>query len=124
MVAGCAFSSMRRTGTPEPGQQQRGGQSDRIDAITPAHTTVLTHLGQAGEQPTISELARRGGVTRQTMHRAVTQLVEEGLVVTAPGPGFPRSTLVALTPEGARRRGVASAILDDLELELAAHLGE
>ena len=95
-----------------------------VDAITPAHTTVLTHLGQAGEQPTISELARRGGVTRQTMHRAVTQLVEEGLVVTAPGPGFPRSTLVALTPEGARRRGVASAILDDLELELAAHLGE
>ncbi len=44
-------------------------------------------------------------------------------MVTAPGPGFPRSTLVALTPEGARRRGVASAILDDLELELAAHLG-
>ncbi|WP_329236002.1 MarR family transcriptional regulator [Streptomyces sp. NBC_00111] len=41
----------------------------------------------------VAELARRAGVTRQTMHRAVTQLVGEGLLTRAPGPGFPRSTL-------------------------------
>lgn len=95
-----------------------------IQPITPAHMTVLAHLGRDAEQVTIAELARRAGVTRQTMHRAVTQLVGDGLLTTTPGPGFPRSTLVAVTPQGARRRAAASAILSDLEQQLAAHLGE
>ncbi len=95
-----------------------------VEPITPAHMAVLAHLGRDAEQVTIAELARRAGVTRQTMHRAVTQLVAEGLLTTTPGPGFPRSTLVAVTPQGARRRGAASAILGDLEQQLAAHLGE
>ncbi|MFC7466675.1 MarR family transcriptional regulator [Actinomadura keratinilytica] len=51
----------------------------------------------------VVELARRAGVTRQTTHRAVTQLVGEGLLVGEPGPGVPRSTLIRLTDAG---RGV------------------
>ena len=94
------------------------------EPITPAHMTVLAHLGQGAEQVTIAELARRAGVTRQTMHRAVTQLVGEGLLTTTPGPGFPRSTFVAVTARGARRRAAAAAILRDLERQLASRLGE
>jgi DNA-binding MarR family transcriptional regulator len=91
-------------------------------AITPAHTVVLAHL-DGDTSLSIAELARRAGVTRQTMHRAVTQLVDEGLLVSSPGPGFPRSSLVGLTPAGHRRRAIAMGILDDLEHELGARLG-
>lgn len=93
-----------------------------VDPITPAHAVVLAHLD--GETSlSIAELARRAGVARQTMHRAVTQLVDEGLLVSSPGPGFPRSTLIGLTAAGHRRREVALGILHDLEGVLDGRLG-
>ncbi len=100
---------------------------ERLDAagvapITPAHAAVLAHLDH-GASLSIAELARRAGVTRQTMHRAVTQLLDEGLLVSTPGPGFPRSTLIGLTDAGCRRRDVASGILHDLEQVLDSRLG-
>ncbi|MGK4585461.1 MarR family winged helix-turn-helix transcriptional regulator [Kitasatospora sp. HPMI-4] len=90
--------------------------------ITPAHLTVLAHLWDR-DAVSIAELARRAGVTRQTMHRAVRQLVDEGLLSTEAGSGFPRAALVRVTGDGARRREVAARILAELEDELAAHLG-
>lgn len=100
---------------------------ERLDAagvapITPAHAAVLAHL-TPGTSLSIADLARRADVTRQTMHRAVTQLIDEGLLVSTPGPGFPRSTLIGLTDAGCRRRDVASGILHDLEQVLGARLG-
>ncbi|WP_410597279.1 MarR family winged helix-turn-helix transcriptional regulator [Amycolatopsis sp. lyj-23] len=93
-----------------------------VDPITPAHAAVLAHLDQ-GASLSIAELARRADVTRQTMHRAVMQLIDEGLLVSTPGPGFPRSTLIELTDAGSRRRDVASGILHDLEQVLGRKLG-
>lgn len=93
-----------------------------VDPITPAHTMVLAHL-DLDTSLSIAELARRAGVTRQTMHRAVTQLVDEDLLTRTPGPGFPRSTLIGLTGTGRRRRDVALGILHDLEQVLGSHLG-
>jgi DNA-binding MarR family transcriptional regulator len=93
-----------------------------VDPITPAHATVLAHLDR-GTSLSIAELARRAGVTRQTMHRAVTQLLGEGLLTSTPGPGFPRSTLIELTVEGCRRRDIARGILRDLEQVLGIELG-
>ncbi|MFG1602584.1 MarR family winged helix-turn-helix transcriptional regulator [Actinoplanes sp. NPDC049265] len=98
-------------------------EAEGVEPITPAHAGVLAHLGH--DTPlNIAELARRAGVTRQTMHRAVTQLLDEGLLISTPGPGFPRSTLIALTEAGRRRRDVASGILRDLEQELGEQLGD
>ncbi len=93
-----------------------------VDNITPAHTNVLAYFDR-GTSLSIAELARRAGVTRQTMHRAVTQLVGEGLLTSTPGPGFPRSTLIELTTAGRQRRDTASSILRDLEQDLAGRLG-
>lgn len=93
-----------------------------VDPITPTHTTVLAHLGN-DTSLSIAELARRAGVTRQTMHRAVTQLVDEGLLTSTPGPGFPRSTLIGLTAAGCQRRNVALGILHDLEQVIGEQLG-
>ncbi|MFE5775290.1 MarR family winged helix-turn-helix transcriptional regulator [Brachybacterium sp. NPDC056505] len=92
------------------------------DPITPAHAIVLMHLGQ--ESPlTVAELARRADVTRQTMHRAVMQLVDEGILTSTPGSGFPRSTLIGLMEAGERRRDLARGILDELDRELAQEVG-
>ncbi|MCS7483734.1 MarR family winged helix-turn-helix transcriptional regulator [Umezawaea endophytica] len=93
-----------------------------VDPITPAHAAVLAHLDDE-EALSIVELARRAGVARQTMHRAVAQLVDEGLLTNTPGPGFPRSSLIELTAAGRRRRDIASGILRDLEQDLASRLG-
>ncbi|MFQ6147765.1 MarR family winged helix-turn-helix transcriptional regulator [Streptomyces sp. SID10815] len=93
-----------------------------VDPITPSHAAVLAHLDRDSSL-SIAELARRAGVTRQTMHRAVKQLLGEGLLVSTPGPGFPRSTLIGLTDAGRRRRDVASGILRDLEEALGRDLG-
>lgn len=93
-----------------------------VDHITPAHAAVLANLDDDAAL-SIAELARRAGVTRQTMHRAVTQLVDEGLLTSRPGPGFPRSSLIELTTEGRQRRDIASAILRDIERQLADRLG-
>jgi DNA-binding MarR family transcriptional regulator len=97
-------------------------EAEGVDPITPAHAAVLAYL-EHDTPLSIAELARRAGVTRQTMHRAVTQLLDEGLLVSTPGPGFPRSTLIALTEVGRRRRDVASGILRDLEQVLGEQLG-
>jgi DNA-binding MarR family transcriptional regulator len=94
-----------------------------VDPITPAHTIVLAHLGDDASL-SIAELARRAGVTRQTMHAAVAQLVKEGLLTSTPGPGFPRSTLTRLTTAGQQRRGIALGILRELELALGERLGQ
>jgi DNA-binding MarR family transcriptional regulator len=93
-----------------------------VDPITPAHAVVLAHL-DGDTSLSVAELARRAGVARQTMHRAVTQLVDEGLLVSSPGPGFPRSTRIGLTEAGHRRRDVALGILRDLEDVLDGRLG-
>lgn len=93
-----------------------------VDPITPAHTAVLGNLDDEAAL-SIAELARRAGVTRQTMHRAVTQLVDEGLLTSTPGPGFPRSSLIELTAAGRARRDIANGILRDLEDQLADRLG-
>lgn len=93
-----------------------------VDPITPAHAAVLAYLDD-DTALSIAELARRAGVTRQTMHRAVAQLVDEGLLGTTPGPGFPRSSLIGLTAAGRQRRDIASGILRELEHDLAGRLG-
>ncbi|MEU6133096.1 MarR family winged helix-turn-helix transcriptional regulator [Saccharopolyspora sp. NPDC047091] len=93
-----------------------------VDPITPAHAAVLAHLDRDTPLST-AELARRAGVTRQTMHRAVKQLLGEGLLTSTPGSGFPRSALIGLTDAGCRRRDVASGILRDLERVLEDELG-
>lgn len=94
-----------------------------VEPITPAHTIVLAHLGD-GVALSVAELARRAGVTRQTMHRAVRQLVDEGLLTRRPGSGFPRTTLIAYSAAGRRRRVVAMGVLLEAERVLGERLGD
>ncbi|GGZ24046.1 MarR family winged helix-turn-helix transcriptional regulator [Streptomyces nitrosporeus] len=101
---------------------------------------LLAGLRAAGEQPitatqaavfaaldadgaSISELARRMGVTRQTAHQAVHSLIGMGLLEQTPDPASARSSVVRRTEQGARTHRRAEAMLARAEEILAERIG-
>ncbi|MGL5927730.1 MAG: MarR family winged helix-turn-helix transcriptional regulator [Dermatophilaceae bacterium] len=91
---------------------------------------ALSHLtGDPGI--TFTELARRAGVTVQTMHATVARLVELKAVRSATGGGRGRSAALEVTPSGQELLARARELTDRLDEELfgaaagdaAAHLG-
>jgi DNA-binding MarR family transcriptional regulator len=90
--------------------------------VTAAQGAVFATLDDGGT--TISELARRIGVTRQTVHQAVHGLIGMGLLEQVPDPASARSRLIRTTAEGARVHRRALATLAVLEDHLAQRIGE
>jgi DNA-binding MarR family transcriptional regulator len=67
------------------------------------HQTLLAIKGApAGEDPTIAFLAKRMQLAHHTMVELVDRVVEKGLAQRKPSTTDRRSTLVQLTPEGAK----------------------
>ncbi len=79
-------------------------------------------LDPAGTTP--AELARRLGITRQSTHTLLRDLMQERLVRAVPHPQDRRSHLVCLTARGERLAATAWARLADVERELARRIGE
>ncbi|KAA9150851.1 MarR family transcriptional regulator [Amycolatopsis acidicola] len=73
---------------------------------------------------TTAELARRMGVTRQTVHQAVQGLAKLGLLEQVPDPTSGRQRLVRRTVEGKRTHEEAERILAGAERELARRIGD
>ncbi|MFI1753694.1 MarR family winged helix-turn-helix transcriptional regulator [Streptomyces sp. NPDC020571] len=92
-----------------------------------ASSVSLTQLGLFSvldeDGTTVSELARRMGVTRQTAHQAVHGLVGLGLLEQAPDPASARRRLIRRTPEGQRAHQLADLVLRRLEETLAERIG-
>ncbi|MGX5185941.1 MarR family winged helix-turn-helix transcriptional regulator [Streptomyces avermitilis] len=101
---------------------------------------LLASMRAAGEQPvsiaqgavfavlddegtSISELARRIGITRQTAHQAVHGLIGMGLLEQVPDPASARSSLVRTTAEGTRVHQRAQTALALIEQVLADRIG-
>ncbi|MGL5850830.1 MAG: MarR family winged helix-turn-helix transcriptional regulator, partial [Phycicoccus sp.] len=90
-------------------------------------------LGHLAGDPGISftELARRAGVTVQSMHATVAQLVEAGAVCSATGGGRGRSAVLEVTSAGRELLAHARAVAERVDEELfgpaagdaAVHLG-
>ncbi|MFE6335934.1 MarR family winged helix-turn-helix transcriptional regulator [Streptomyces sp. NPDC057806] len=89
--------------------------------VTVAQAAVFATLDEQGT--TISELARRIGVTRQTVHQAVHGLIGMGLLEQVPDPASARSRLIRPTAEGARVHQRAQAALAVIEGVLADRIG-
>ncbi len=94
---------------------------DGTPPVSPTQLQLFAVLDEEGT--TVSELARRMGVTRQTAHQAVHSLVAAGLLEQAPHPGSARQRLIRRTPEGARAHRRALLVLERLEKELAERIG-
>ncbi|WP_327668608.1 MULTISPECIES: MarR family winged helix-turn-helix transcriptional regulator [unclassified Streptomyces] len=88
------------------------------------HTQMQLFAMLDADGTTVSELARRMGVTRQTVHQAVRTLIDDGLLEQAPDPASARQRLVRRTAEGRRAHERARRALDGLEARLAERIGE
>ncbi|GGT85619.1 MULTISPECIES: MarR family winged helix-turn-helix transcriptional regulator [Streptomyces] len=89
--------------------------------VTPTQAQLFAVLDDRGT--TVSELARRMGVTRQTAHQAVHGLIAAGLLDQTPDPASARRRLIRRTESGERTHRQAVAILERLEEQLADRIG-
>ncbi|MGW1595697.1 MarR family winged helix-turn-helix transcriptional regulator [Streptomyces sp. NPDC002343] len=89
--------------------------------VTTAQASVFAMLDTEGT--TVSELARRMGVTRQTAHQAVHGLIGMGLLEQEPDPGSARRRLIRMTAEGRRVHERAQATIGVIESVLLERIG-
>jgi DNA-binding MarR family transcriptional regulator len=73
------------------------------EGLTAARWQVLGAIVLAERPLTVPQIARRMGLTRQSVHATVKQLVGQGLVELAPNSDHRRSQLVQLTEAGRAR---------------------
>lgn len=85
-----------------------------------AHGKVFEHL-QGGAS--VSELASRAGVTKQSMAELVLGLERSGYVSRVPSPDDARVRIVRITPRGAAAMAVAYVIGQELRAEWARAVG-
>jgi len=88
--------------------------------ISAAAAIVISFLQPEGSRP--AEIAHAMGVSRQHVHAVVRELVDAGILLSAPDPTSGRDRLIVPTPDGEQRRRRAAIQLARLEDELAQRL--
>jgi DNA-binding MarR family transcriptional regulator len=73
------------------------------EGLTSARWQVLGAIALAERPLTVPQIARRMGLTRQSVHATTQRLVRDGLVELAPNADHRRSPLVLLTEPGGAR---------------------
>jgi DNA-binding MarR family transcriptional regulator len=73
------------------------------DGLTSARWQVLGAIALADRPLTVPQIARRMGLTRQSVHSTVRRLVSDGLLELSTNADHRRSRLVALTDRGRAR---------------------
>jgi DNA-binding MarR family transcriptional regulator len=80
-----------------------GDQLSAGEDLTSARWQVLGAVALAGRPLTVPQIARRMGLTRQSVHATVKRLIADGLVELVPNADHRRSRLLRMTPHGERR---------------------
>jgi DNA-binding MarR family transcriptional regulator len=70
------------------------------EGLTSARWQVLGAIALAERPLTVPQIARRMGLTRQSVHATVNRLVRDGFLELAPNADHRRSPLVGLTVSG------------------------
>jgi DNA-binding MarR family transcriptional regulator len=86
--------------------------------LTSARWQVMGAIALAERPLTVPQIARRMGITRQSVHATVKRLVADGLVELAPNADHRRSQLARLTELGKR----TYEVLDRRQAEWANRL--
>jgi DNA-binding MarR family transcriptional regulator len=93
--------------------------------IRTGHIPVFAGLDAADPGGTrVTELAERGGMTRQMMGRLVKELEGLGYLRTRTDPADQRAVIVSLTGRGEELREAAAAAIRELESEYARKLDD
>jgi len=92
-----------------------------FDDYRPTHQAVFQSLGPDGDR--VSDLARRAGMTRQSMAELVDYLEAHGYVERVPDPSDGRAVLVRRTDRGWTVNRVARRVVEETQAEWARALG-
>jgi DNA-binding MarR family transcriptional regulator len=79
------------------------------EGLTSARWQVLGAITLADRPLSVPQIARRMGLTRQSVHVTVNRLVDEGLLERAPNADHRRSPLVRLTEDGTAKYSAIDA---------------
>jgi DNA-binding MarR family transcriptional regulator len=77
-----------------------GDRLGAAEGITSARWQVLGAIAVAGRPLTVPQIARRMGVTRQSVHATAARLAGDGLLERLPNADHRRSQLLGLTRAG------------------------
>lgn len=89
--------------------------------LSEAEARVLAAL--RGEELTISEVARRLGVSRQAVHKVISSLVDRKLVELQSIEGNARDKRIVFTQMGEAMKREVVTVLKELEQEIESVLG-
>lgn len=89
--------------------------------ITAAQSRLLAHM--AGRPTSMAELARRLAISRQAVHKTVSELARQGILEVQKDPRRGNATLVAYTDKGRAINRAGAAIIERAEARIAAKLG-
>jgi DNA-binding MarR family transcriptional regulator len=103
------------------GELLRRLEADDWPSISPNQSLVFAYLSPAGT--TASELSRRVGITRQSMHKLLEGLLMEKLIQLRAHPDDGRSSLVVLSVRGHRLMAAAQRHLVGIEQEIEDRIG-
>jgi DNA-binding MarR family transcriptional regulator len=92
------------------------------EELQPSHQVVFANLAPAGTR--LTELAERGGMTKQAMGQIVDDLERLGYVERRPDPADGRAKIVRFTAAGSAFLRDASEALAEIWRAYAALLGE
>jgi DNA-binding MarR family transcriptional regulator len=70
--------------------------------LSAARWQVLSAITQATEPPTISDIARWMGLTRQSVQQVADALAKDDLIIYQPNPKHRRASLVVVTKKAAK----------------------
>jgi DNA-binding MarR family transcriptional regulator len=93
-----------------------------VGGLTAARWQVLA--GVLDEPRPVAEIARRMGLTRQSVQRLANVLVEEGFASWEPNPRHRRAKLLRASPAAYAAIGQISAVQHPWSSELGAAVGE
>lgn len=86
-----------------------------------SHIAITRNLDIEGTRAT--ELAKRAGITKQSVGELITQLEAGGIVARKPDPTDKRSRIVFFTPSGLKWLNAFGTALQQAEAEMEKELG-
>jgi DNA-binding MarR family transcriptional regulator len=117
-VGGLLLEAQRRFNDELVGRLHRRG----FTGIKPSHGAVFANIDAEGTRAT--ELARRAGMTKQSMSELIADLESKGYVQRRPDPRDRRARVVVLTTAGKEVDRAADEIIGRIERAYAKRLGE
>lgn len=100
---------------------QEKRSASRYQSLTEAEAKIFATL--RGESLTISEISRRLNVSRQAVHKLVSQIIDKNLLRLEALPNNARDKKIVFTKEGEALKKEAARVLAELEQEVENEIG-